>query len=179
MKAAARAAAAAALALAFSSGAFAHGDAGGGVDLHEQLAQARRDTLALRDVQAAQAAGYAEFRDAQGTACIEHASQGAMGVHYLNGGLIDAVVDAARPEALVYEPRGDGKLELVALEYIVFQGAWDALHPQPPTLFGHPFHLVREPNRYGVPAFYELHVWLWRHNPGNLFDDWNPRVNCR
>jgi hypothetical protein len=34
------------------------------------------------------------------------------------------------------------------------------------------------PNRYGLPAFWELHAWVWRHNPNGLFDDWNPRVSC-
>jgi hypothetical protein len=29
-----------------------------------------------------------------------------------------------------------------------------------------------------LPAFYELHVWLFKHNPRGLFDDWNPRVTC-
>jgi len=37
---------------------------------------------------------------------------------------------------------------------------WNALHPQPPVLFGHPSHPVRSPNRYGVPASHELHLWI-------------------
>jgi hypothetical protein len=24
-------------------------------------------------------------------------------------------------------------------------------------------------NRYGLPAFYELHAWLWKDNPIGLF----------
>lgn len=60
----------------------------------------------------------------------------------------------------------------------MFQATWDALHPQPPVLFGHPLHLVREPNRDGVPAFYELHLWVWEHNRNGVFNDWNPAVNC-
>ena len=50
--------------------------------------------------------------------------------------------------------------KLTGVEYIVFQDAWDALHPQPPVHFGHSLHLVRSPNRYGVPGFYELHLWV-------------------
>jgi hypothetical protein len=38
--------------------------------------------------------------------------------------------------------------------------------------------LVPSPNRYGVPAFYELHAWVWKHNSSGLFNDWNPRVRC-
>lgn len=154
----------------------------GGVDaddLHEQVAEARRATVKFFDADAAQQAGYAPFKDASGRLCIEQPGAGAMGVHYLNGEFVgDAQLDALRPEALMYAPGKDGALRLAGVEYIVFQDAWDAAHPQPPTLFGHPFHLVRSPNRYGVPAFYELHVWLWKPNPGGLFNDWNPRVAC-
>lgn len=56
--------------------------------------------------------------------------------------------------------------------------ARDAQNPQPPVLFNHPFHLVRSPNRYGVPAFYELHLWVWEHNRDGIFNDWNPAVHC-
>jgi hypothetical protein len=38
--------------------------------------------------------------------------------------------------------------------------------------------LAERANRYGIPAFYELHAWLWKLNPRGLFDDWNPRVTC-
>jgi hypothetical protein len=154
--------------------AFAHGDGMSRHDVNELVAQVRGATQKYHDVQAAQADGYAQF-----LGCVSQPGQGAMGIHYLNGTLAgDAVVDPLQPEALMYEPRADGKLDLLGVEYIVFQAAWDAAHPQPPTLFGHPFHLVREPNRYGVPPFYELHLWLFKHNTGSLFDDWNPRVEC-
>lgn len=156
----------------------AHGGQATG-DLRERIAEVRAATAPFADVQAALTAGYAELRDAAGIACIEQAGQGAMGIHYVNGALLmDPALDALRPEALVYAPGRDGRLALVGVEYLVFQQAWDALHAQPPTLFGHPFHLVREPNRYGVPAFYELHLWVWRRNPGGLFNDWNPAVHC-
>jgi MoxR-like ATPase len=29
-----------------------------------------------------------------------------------------------------------------------------------------------------LPPFYELHAWIWKHNPRGMFDDWNPRVVC-
>jgi hypothetical protein len=25
---------------------------------------------------------------------------------------------------------------------------------------------------------YELHAWVWHHNPGGMFLDWNPTVTC-
>jgi hypothetical protein len=102
-----------------------------------------------------------------------------MGIHYVNGGLVgDDAVNPERPEALVYEPARNGRLRLVAAEYIVFQSAWDATHSTPPSLFGEEFELVGSGNRYGIPPFYELHAWLWKHNPSGMFEDWNPRVSC-
>jgi hypothetical protein len=102
-----------------------------------------------------------------------------MGLHYLNASLLDAELDPRRPEVLVYRKTPTGGHELVALEYVVFAPVWDALHPQPPVLFGHPFHLVRTPNRYGTAMpLHELHVWLWEHNSNGLFNDWNPVVSC-
>lgn len=23
-----------------------------------------------------------------------------------------------------------------------------------------------------------LHVWVWKHNPNGMFEDWNPNVSC-
>jgi hypothetical protein len=37
---------------------------------------------------------------------------------------------------------------------------------------------VDSPNRFGLPAHYELHVWAWRENPNGAFVDWHPRVSC-
>jgi hypothetical protein len=39
-------------------------------------------------------------------------------------------------------------------------------------------NLVPEPNRYRLPAFYELHVWAWEDNPNGSFADWNTLVSC-
>jgi len=143
--------------------------------LGKSITEVRRATAAYKDVQRAAADGYAQFLD-----CTAQDGVGAMGVHYLNGTLIsDAVLDPLKPEFLVYQDGKDGKRQLVALEYVVFAPMWDAVNPQPPTLFGHPLHLVRTPNRYGTTdPFYELHVWLWEHNANGLFNDWNPSFEC-
>lgn len=101
---------------------------------------------------------------------------GGMGFHYINGGLLDGSVDATTPEALVYAPDGNGNLRLVALEYVVFQSAWEGAGV--PSLFGQDFELVPSPNRYDIPAFYELHAWIWERNPSGLFADFNPNVFC-
>jgi hypothetical protein len=151
-----------------------------GEDGHGRGLDAARDaTEQFRHLSVAQAAGYGILHDAAGIACIDKPGSGGMGVHYVSGALVsDAVVDARTPEALVYEPQANGRMRLVALEYVVFQSAWDAGHSAPPSLFGQQFELVGAGNRYGLPPFYELHAWAWKHNPSGMFADWNPRVTC-
>jgi hypothetical protein len=144
------------------------------------LSVARGATASFHDIGAANAAGYV-FRvtDVDGIACIDEPGTGGMGVHYAKPDILfDDKIDAATPELLVYEPRPNGGLRLVAVEYFVFKAAWDANHGAPPSLFGRQFEEMDKPNRYGVDEFYELHAWVWRHNPLGMFDDWNPRVSC-
>ena len=166
------------LMLSVQTPAFGHGDAvDSGEKVQKLINDVRRATAPYMDVDEAIRANYVKFPDQSGD-CVAEPGQGAMGIHYLNGGLISTVLDPLRPAALMYQPAKHGKLELLGVEYIVFQAAWDALHPQPPVLFSHPFHLVRSPNRYGVPAFYELHLWVWEHHRNGIFNDWNPTVRC-
>ena len=114
-----------------------------------------------------------------GIACIDMPGQGAMGIHYVNGPLVgDPAMEMGRPEAVVYEQTRSGRLRLVAVEYVVVQADWHARHRSPPRLFGHRFDLTPSPNRYGLPAFYSLHVWVWKFNPAGTFAMWNPRVHC-
>ena len=123
--------------------------------------------------------GYSLLTDAAGIACIDKPGEGGMGVHYVNGALVaDGKVSASAPELVVYEPLANGGQRLVAAEYVVFQSDWDATHDEAPELFGREFELVQAGNRYGLPAFYELHAWLWQHNPAGMFEDFNPRVTC-
>jgi hypothetical protein len=146
-----------------------------------QIAQARRATARFHDIDAAFAAGYGPgpVVDLQGRACIDQPGQGAMGVHYVNGNLLTTQLSALAPQALIYEPMADGTQRLVGAEYLVFKSAWDGLFPGTrPMLFEQEFHLVPTGNRYGLPAFYALHLWLWQPNRSGLFADWNPAVRC-
>jgi hypothetical protein len=96
----------------------------------------------------------------------------------VNGVLVgDGQLDAERPEALIYEQK-QRFLRLVGVEYIVIADAWHANNAAPPVLMGQHFHYVGSPNRYGLPPFYELHVWAWRDNPNGVFADWNTKVSC-
>ena len=145
----------------------------------DQWNQAYAGTDPFHDVNAAKAAGYAEFRDAQGIACIEHMEMGTMGIHYVNGALLDTKLDPAHPEAVVYEPGTHGGLNMVALEYLVFADAWaNAGHTGPPKLFNREYLYTPAPNRYGIPAFWALHIWIWKYNPSGLFAPYNPHVSC-
>jgi hypothetical protein len=101
---------------------------------------------------------------------------GAMGFHLINGGLLDGAIDPMRPEALVYAPSKNGKLKLVALEYVVFADAWTG--SDPPSLFGVEFMFTDAPNRYEIPAFWALHAWIWEGNPSGTFASFNPSVAC-
>jgi hypothetical protein len=112
--------------------------------------------------------------------CIEDpAGRGTMGIHYADlDNLFDGQVNRLAPEALIYEEGPDGSLTLIAVEYLVFADAWDAEHAAPPILYGQRFARVALGNRYGLPAFYELHVWHEKANPSGTFNDWNPDVHC-
>jgi hypothetical protein len=140
----------------------------------------RSATAAFHDISTATDAGFGLLTDAAGIACIDKAGEGGMGIHYVNGARVgDPTENADAPELLVYEPEKNGTLRLVAVEYDVVKSAWEgAGNTAPPSLFGQPFELVRAGNRYGLPDFYELHAWIWKHNPAGMFEDWNPDVTC-
>lgn len=119
----------------------------------------------FKDVNVAVAEGYTPIP------CASGVQGGAMGVHYVNGAYLkDNITDIAKPEAVMYEPMPDGKMALVAVEYIAFKG--------PAALGGQLFNFNSAPNRYGLDPFYELHVWAWKPNSTGAFADMNPDVSC-
>ena len=127
--------------------------------------QVRAANARFNDVSVAVAEGYAPIP------CASGVDGGAMGVHYVNPNYLkDAVPDLKRPQAVMYEPTPDGKMALVAVEYITFKG--------PASLGGQLFNFNGAPNRYGLDPFYELHVWAWKSNPRGPFADMNPDVTC-
>ena len=140
---------------------------------------AKSSTARFHDLDQAIAAGYSvKVADLAGIECIAQPGEGAMGVHMLNPALLfdDGVIDAEQPEALVYEPRNDGTLKLVALEYLVLADDWQGAAK--PALFGREFDTTEAGNRYGLPKFYALHAWIWKPNPSGILYAWNPRVDC-
>jgi hypothetical protein len=126
-------------------------------------------------------AGYGLLKDAAGIACISMKGMGGMGVHYVNGSLVDSKIQLRHPEAIVYRFTNNGHLREAALEYLVVRSAWEAANgagAARPELFGHRFNLTKAGNRFGLPAFYSLHAWLWYDNPAGRFTMWNPKVHC-
>src|SRR5262245_12752276 len=128
----------------------------------------------FKEVKVAMAEGYAlQF------GCVTGSDSGAMGLHYVNGDLVSSgILDATRPQMVIYEPNPDGSLKLIGVDYLVFADAWNKTHSAPPQLMGQLFHLFEAPNRFGLPAFYTLHVWAWKENPNGAFVNWHPHVSC-
>jgi hypothetical protein len=134
----------------------------------------RESTERFQNVAQAIAEGYAlQF------GCVSGGDVGAMGLHFINGPLVgDGELDVTRPEIVLYEAMPNGRLRLTGADYLVLADAWNAKHSSPPELMGQLFHLFDSPNRFGLPAFYTLHVWAWKDNPNGTFTNWNPNVSC-
>ena len=109
--------------------------------------------------------------------CVEY-PEGGMGVHFLNPAHIGPAPDPFRPQILVYEPAGEGRLRLVAAEWFVplATGVQER-----PSIFGRPFDGPMEGHEPLMPRelhHYDLHVWLFKENPDGLFHWTNPTVGC-
>ena len=102
--------------------------------------------------------------------CVSVPGLGGMGYHWVNPALVDAEFDLLKPEAILYATGADGKLRLVALEYIVVNVG------QARPMFGsQPFDVGGTP----LPApHWSLHVWLYENNPSGMFRPFNPNVTC-
>jgi hypothetical protein len=131
----------------------------------------RNATAHYQDVTKATAAGYGPV-----LGCVSGSDHGAMGIHYVNPSLLNGPIVATQPQALIYEPSSNGQMKLVGVEFIILASA---LPPNStPQVEGHLMQFIDGPNRYGLPPFFELHVWAWRDNPQGPFVDWNDHVTC-
>lgn len=137
-------------------------------DVEKDLATLRRVTAPFHDFDAAFHAGW----KAQITPCMmDPAGTGGMGFHYGRTELFDGLVQVDKPELLLYEPGENGRLRLVAVEYIIpytFHGR----EAEPPVLFGQEFQ------RNDTFQLWGLHAWVWEDNANGIFANWNPRVTC-
>lgn len=125
------------------------------------------------------------------------AELGGMGIHYFRPDLLGITAVAPRvagqgthmdflqPGVLIYQPDETGALKLVAVENLVFQGAWEAAgNTTPPEFHGHPYvHRIDDPatdvdDAHMFEPHYELHVWLYEPNPTGVFSPYNPGITC-
>lgn len=133
-------------------------------------------TRRFRDVRQAIAAGYVPTKD-----CVP-----GMGLHYANPALSeDPRIDPLRPEILLYLAGPHGSVRLAGLEYFRPDADGDLrTDGDRPAMLGHPFngpmagHPV-PPGRPPMPVHYDLHVWIFEHNPAGELASENPRVSCR
>lgn len=134
----------------------------------------RETTRRYRDVGVALAEGYQLM-----FGCVSGPDDGAMGLHYVNLELVaDGALDPRRPEIVIYEPLPKGGRRLIGADFLVFAEDWHAANTNTPELMGQLLHLIESPNRYGLPAFYTLHVWAWKPNANGAFVNWHPDVSC-
>lgn len=135
------------------------------------LAEVHKATAKYQRVEMALADGYVPA-----SPCVSAPGRGGMGVHYVNFPLVDGEHDPLRPEALVYEPMKNGRMNLVAVEYIMVADLLKDKYKAP--LFG---QITMDNHLDGAPLgfpHYQLHVWIWKNNPSGIYTPYNPRVSC-
>lgn len=136
------------------------------------LAAIRAATAQFHDVEAATAAGYVPASP------CETSPAGTMGVHYVNLGLMNQPIDLRRPAILTYVPGEDGP-ELASVEYFKADADQDtATDGDRPSILGQDFQGPMAGHAPGMPIHYDLHVWVWKHNPSGMFAQWNPALSC-
>jgi hypothetical protein len=85
----------------------------------------RENTERCKDVAVAESEGYSLL-----FGCVSGPDAGAMGLHFVNLNLVAlGVIDATRPQIVIYEPMPDGHLQLTGADFLVIADAWDKAHP--------------------------------------------------
>lgn len=164
-----------------------------------ELDAIRVATEKYRDVNVAIADGYILPMDMCITAAMEGAPAqlGAMGLHYFRPDLLKITAEQPRvngagthtdflqPGVLIYEPRPDGSVELVAIENLVWAKAWrEAGNLGAPSFHGFEYYYMHDnaatevDEAHGFEPHYELHFWLYKENPTGMFQPFNPTVVC-
>jgi hypothetical protein len=143
-----------------------------GAGQKDSLAVVRQVSAKYHDVDAALADGYVPVSD-----CVASPA-GAMGIHYAKPSLLGAPVDLRRPALLLYVPGDDG-LELAGVEYFKADADQDlGTDDDRPSLLGQAFDGPMEGHGGGMPRHYDLHVWVWKHNPAGTYAEFNPSLSC-
>ena len=118
----------------------------------------------FKDVAVAISEGYAPIP------CASGVDGGAMGIHYVNAKLHrrDGRYQAPAERSCTTQARRQNGADRGRIHH----------DERTASLEGHLFNFNGAPNRYGLPPFYELHVWAWKANPRGPFADMNPKVSC-
>jgi hypothetical protein len=158
----------------------------------QALQQLARQLEPYKDVAYALANGYV-----RGSPCESHPTLGTMGHHYVNprllgftapvGGRVNGTgtyTGVEPPAILLYLPDGQGGLKLVGIELLVFAAAWHATNKNPPKYGGREYNYMADnpataqDEAHNFMPHYDLHIWLFEHNPSGLYAQWNPAISC-
>lgn len=166
------------------------------------LAEVRALTARFQNVEVALAEGYVrDPTDMCDTASMmgQPRALGGMGIHFFRPDLLGITappnprvdgngthIDFRKPSILIYEPRSDGTLELVAVENLVFEKAWRAAGKSGrPTFHGVEYDRMADDPATSVDEahmfepHFDRHVWLYRPNSNGMFAQYNPTVTCQ
>lgn len=132
----------------------------------------------------------------------ESSPAGAMGIHYVRGDLLGlppgppvpgqrmdgtgTYTGVNPPAILLYvdDAAVTGGKRLVGIELLVFAAAWNAANNHPPMYRGREYnYMADDPNTtadeaHNFTPHYDLHIWLFEHNPSGLYAQWNPALSC-
>ena len=149
----------------------------------KQLAKTKAALDRYQSVAVAKEDGYVESSPcafALAGAGEESSHAGGMGVHFTNDALLKpGPINPLKPPVLVYAPTPGGGFQLVAAEYFKPDADQNVkTDGDRPSIFGRAFDGPMLGHAPGMPIHYDLHVWLWKHNPSGLFAPWNPDVSC-
>jgi hypothetical protein len=156
-----------------------------------------------RDVNVAKAEGYTTDNKCVTAEMLgQPAALGAMGLHYVRRDMLGLPpkpsppgsgrvrgtgthTDFRQPAMLVYEPRADGSMQLVAVENLVFAAAWHQGNKEPPAFHGRTYPLLKDDpatkvdEAHGWEPHYEQHLWVFRDNPNGAYAPFSPAVSCK
>jgi len=147
--------------------------AGGQSEWRQDVAAVRAATAQYHDEAKAIADGFTPTDE-----CVS-SPDGTMGSHYVNFERLGAPLDVTKPAILIYQPSPSGGRTLVAVEYFKVDEDQDlATDDDRPALFGEGFDGPMPGHVEGMPIHYDLHAWVWQHNPSGIFEEWNPAGSC-
>lgn len=160
--------------LALLAGATPAAQAGDTRGSDKDVAAVRAATAKYHDEGRAVADGYLRTDD-----CVSLSGLGVMGFHYVNPALMDEPLDVRKPAVLIYQPSPNGERKLVAVEYLAVDRDQDvATDDDRPALFGVDFDGPMPGHGEGMPVHYDLHAWIWQHNPEGMFAQFDPAGRC-